>query len=102
MAYSTIMPFGKFKGQRLCDLSTTYLEWTLVNNRKLHGDLLIGICDELRYRQVDWLEVIRDWHERMVLKYHPDNGGCSELIHELDAAAEELKQMVSERMRKAS
>src|SRR5262249_39626481 len=101
MTYSLRMPFGRYKGQRLCDLPKTYLEYILGHLDKLHGDLLIEICDELRYRRVDWLGVIHEWHERMVLKHHPDRGGSKEVMQQLDAAAEELKELVSERMQKA-
>jgi hypothetical protein len=51
------------------------------------------------HRQVDWLGVIRDWHDLMVLRHHPDHGGSKELMQELDAAAEAMKEMVHERLK---
>src|SRR5205814_1915979 len=82
----TVMPFGNYKGRRVCDLPADYLQWLLGNCTNMNPFLRIDIRAELKsrgYRDpaeespaatglalTD--ELVRRWHRELVMQYHPD------------------------------
>lgn len=41
-----VMPFGKYKGEQLLDIPTSYLEW-IYDNLELNGDLEQAVSDAI-------------------------------------------------------
>ena len=47
------MPFGKFKGEDICDLETSYLKWIEENIDRLDPNLRAEINHEIERREGD-------------------------------------------------
>jgi hypothetical protein len=41
-SHAMLMPFGKHKGEKLCNLKKDYVRWAL-ENMKLDADLMLGL-----------------------------------------------------------
>jgi hypothetical protein len=104
------MPFGKFRGQRVCDLPSDYLQWVLGNCANMNPGLRLDVRAELLGRgYLDPAEevsaaagpaltvgLLKRWHREMVLKYHPDRGGSNEAMAAINDGHKRLRQMVRE------
>ena len=72
------MPFGKYRGWRLEEIETQYLEW-LSKHCELRGPLKVAVYNVLAER-VETLPVpaesqIKKIYRELSFKYHPDRGG---------------------------
>ena len=92
------MPFGKYKGQKISQIPSDYLEWAM---GVAYDDLLAAIKQELNLRNgisggtVEFLigknqikmfqELIRVGYRELTKKYHPDKGGKTEDMQTLNA-----------------
>jgi hypothetical protein len=108
------MPFGKHRGERLADIPASYLHWVVENCKDLDGWLATAIRRELDVRQArrhqgdagtrqarptypppaELGDLISQWHRRLVLRHHPDRGGDVKVMQALNAAVDELRQLV--------
>ena len=104
------MPFGKHKGLELCDVPDNYLDWLLsidlrprlrrqveseVQARRFSGrsvDEPEDEPDEEEESSSDLQGLIRAWHRELVMKYHPDRGGCHEAMIAINDACERLRR----------
>lgn len=103
------MPFGKYKGWRLCDIPHGYLLWVIDNLTDLSPTLESAICDVLGIHDAtdyasaapngppisDAAKLVRSWHHTMTRKYHPDRGGTHEQMLVVNEGAELLKQILN-------
>jgi uncharacterized protein (DUF3820 family) len=46
-----VMPFGKHRGERLCDIPTSYLEWCLENCTNLSNELAEEMRNQVALKQ---------------------------------------------------
>jgi hypothetical protein len=107
------MRFGKYKGERLDQIPTSYLRWLLRECHELDQYFRCRILDAIDWQQaqereerqpsqgratppppVDWSGIIRQWHHEMVMQHHPDRGGDVKVMQALNHAADRLKQLV--------
>jgi Putative quorum-sensing-regulated virulence factor len=88
------MPFGKYKGEDLEDVDTSYLRW-LRDKTDLDGWLANAVRKELLSRddeppgyshqetrraepppqRSDLLAIVSRWHRQLSRQFHPDAGG---------------------------
>jgi hypothetical protein len=100
------MPFGKYKGELIEGIPTSYLKW-LLRECKLRLPLRYAVERELAIRRADtagddppaaqaapaWVNIIRQWHREMALQFHPDRGGHPEAMKAINHAADRLKEL---------
>jgi hypothetical protein len=111
--------FGKFVGEEVRQIPSSYLSWVLNNIERLDPDLRSVIIAELktrreRARQQQQKEgfdkddepivvpgqlanlpaLIRTWYREMTLKFHPDRGGSHQAMVAISEAHERLKELV--------
>ena len=106
------MPFGKFKGLRLGEIPTSYLEW--LSTIDLHDDLRRAVEAELIVRQAffgeepgDQLstipppelqpalrEIVKSGYRAAARRHHPDVGGCDEDMAALHEAFRWLERSI--------
>lgn len=100
------MPFGKFKGQRLADVDTGYLEW-LLENCALRESLKSAVKAELDRREWNQspdplhsseitTDIVNTWHRRLAVKFHPDKGGSHAAMVAVNAGRDLLMQLMQE------
>lgn len=89
------MPWGKYKGRRICDVPGSYLFWVLEECGKLDGFLEREIREDLSWRlpqdnpvsvQAVDRQAVLDWCKKASLACHPDHGGsvkAMKLVNEL-------------------
>lgn len=92
------MPFGKYKGRRLADVPTGYLNWVLENCRQASPDLLMSIARVLHDAQPPEtplaLPLCDQWYRTMSMRFHPDKGGNHEAMKAVNAGRELLLELV--------
>jgi hypothetical protein len=111
------MPFGKHAGWLLEDVPSSYLAWALRTCDNLDDWLREAIEEELECRAPPRRRnprpgpppgpppppppppavlagVIDRWHRRLVMLHHPDRGGSTEVMQAINAAVDELRQMI--------
>ena len=91
-----IMPFGKYKGDRLCELPSDYIEW-LMGWNGLREPLRTELRRELAFREpppASMLEIVNSGYKALAMKYHPDVGGSTEKMKILNASVESLRKMI--------
>lgn len=102
------MPWGKHKGERLDQIPPGYLRWVLENCDHLTLGLrrdIRWVLDELdgeaanvpaapAVQRTDLPEVVRGWHRELVMRFHPDRGGSTEVMQAINAAADRLKELL--------
>ena len=94
------MPFGKYRGQPLCDLPQDYLDW--LTTIELHGQLRAAVKIEVDRRLYTAHacptaiaeELIAAGTRHLARRYHPDTGGSHEAMIEVTVAAAFLRQAV--------
>jgi len=95
------MPFGKFRGQKLTDIPSSYLAWLIRECRGLDDELRAEVLAVLRKRGVDasgpecraavsWEPLVKTWYARLSLQFHPDRGGNHQAMVAINAARELL------------
>lgn len=85
------MPFGKYKGRELSSVPADYVSWAL-DNCDLSPPLRAALESRIG-RAPDICRLIRDWHHRMKLRYHPDLGGTEEGMAAVDAGLVLLEEL---------
>jgi hypothetical protein len=101
------MRFGKYRGQALSEIPSSYLRWCLRELEHLSDDLHDAMAAELDSRDsygpirhppsgppVDWPCIVRKWHSEMALQFHPDRGGSVEVMQAINHAADRLRELV--------
>lgn len=93
------MPFGKYKGDEIEDLPSSYLCF-LIDDCELKGNLRKEVLDELGYRygndQVVENKVyvnnkdVKTIYRELSLKHHPDKGGSHEAMIAINEFYERL------------
>ena len=94
------MPFGKYKGQPLCDLPQDYLDW--LTTIELHGLLRAAVKVEVDRRlhtthacpPAIAEELIAAGTRHLAKQYHPDVGGSHEAMIEVTVAVAFLRNAV--------
>jgi hypothetical protein len=102
------MPFGKYKGQPLEAIPTSYLDW-LLRSCDLNYSFHLGVEDELRHRAeeigirsrepsgnlpANLPRIVQQWYRGLVMDYHPDRGGDTRAMQALNDAHDRLKRLV--------
>lgn len=90
------MPFGKYKGDNLCELPEDYIEW-LMGWDGLREPLRSALKRELLFREpppASMLDVINAGYKALAMKYHPDVGGSNEQMKLLNSSVESLRRIV--------
>jgi hypothetical protein len=103
------MPFGRFKGVDLVDISDDYLEW-LHGLDNLRHPLHTAVDDEWAARHAGTRTLalaplavdVRPVAEQLLTaglrsltqRHHPDRGGCTRAMQRVNAAAEWLRSAV--------
>lgn len=90
------MPFGKYEGDRLCELPEDYIEW-LLGWKGLREPLRSELKRELMFRAppaASMMEIINAGYKTLAMKYHPDVGGTNEQMKTLNASVEALRRML--------
>lgn len=108
------MPFGKHRGQDLRDLPEDYLAW--LETRDLYEPLRSAVVREAETRRdIDWWarthgralaappspkglngvprEIVEAGIRAMILKHHPDRGGATETMKQVNLSAEWLRKV---------
>ena len=95
-----ILKFGKYKGYNLSEVPQDYLFW-LHDSTKQN---IQAIEAELAYRsssedaRMSWAErVISAGYRQLAIKHHPDAGGDSETMKEINLAVEKLRRMAGQK-----
>jgi hypothetical protein len=102
------MPFGKYAGNRVCDVPSGYLRWCLRTVGDLEPWLRAKMEAVLRDRSgagpnpptatVTMLQApaaaIDGWYRKLVLKYHPDRGGSHAEMLVVNEAHETLREIL--------
>lgn len=89
--------FGKHKGRLYQDVDAEYLEWLIENNAQT-----IEYCQDELYRRdileeakLPWVErIVRSGYKSLSSQVHPDHGGNTSDMQELNAAKERLLEMI--------
>jgi hypothetical protein len=114
--YDDVMTFGKYKGRRVQDIPSSYLEWVLRECQSLEPWLRRAIQAEVcgRGRRageernrasagpagsdggsvVPWEPVVREWYRTLARRYHPDMGGTTEQMQAINYAHDELRRLL--------
>lgn len=103
------MPFGKYRGEPLRAVPTSYLRWVLRECDGIYLELREAIEEELQERQsrggragssqrraappADWSSVIARWYRQLALDYHPDRGGSTEAMQIVNDAHRRLREL---------
>lgn len=104
------MPFGKHRGVEIADLPSAYLEWLINLGDGLREPLRSAIWTEWEKRQrakgvVRALpepvvsaaqKIVACGYRRLALQRHPDKGGETEQMTNLNLAAEWLRDVVEQ------
>jgi uncharacterized protein (DUF3820 family) len=87
--------FGKYGDLELCDVPEDYLIWLIESNARKNKLLQ----DELARRELaeeadmGWLEkIIKAGYRDLAKRHHPDNGGNTSEMQQLNSAYEALKR----------
>jgi hypothetical protein len=108
VAYTT-MPFGKHKGEYLCEIPADYLRWVLLNCTRISAYLRQAIATELAGRgappppgptppsnQVALTSaLVRTWPREMIMRFHPDRGGSNEAMQAINHAHDRFRQLAA-------
>lgn len=91
------MPYGKYKGLALEQIPTTYLEWIL----KSMKESAASIEDELEAREQQESatlsmarRLIEAGYRQLAKQMHPDAGGDTAAMQELNGTVERLRRTV--------
>lgn len=91
-----ILQFGKHKGSDIRDVPLEYLEWLADSNR----ETLEAIEEEIERRErleeanMPWIErLIQAGYRELAKRHHPDVGGDTNSMKEVNAAADKLRDM---------
>jgi hypothetical protein len=105
------MPWGKYRGQQIAAIPTSYLVWVAENCRDVSPWLMRAICEEIRSRLPDadepeWQprptpaptagmkEIVQRWFREQAMKHHPDRGGDTKVMQAINEAHDRLKELV--------
>jgi hypothetical protein len=108
------LTFGKYVGQPLSQVPSSYLAWMLNELRGLDHRLRDAVRRELDRRTgqrarrpgegaragpgpnlpANLPEILRTWYHELVLKYHPDRGGTKEAMQAVNDANDRLRKLV--------
>ena len=106
------MPFGKYKGQYIDGLESSYLCWCLENIEHLKPELKSAMFGELqrryapppalptprRYQCPDLvvaMQIVETGRRHLAKKYHPDTGGTTALMQSLNATTYWLQGQIT-------
>lgn len=95
------MPFGKYRGCRLAELPDDYLDW--LRTIKLRGSLKTAVEEEVTNRNSGREDVmtlaahiISTGYKRLALALHPDRGGDTAAMQNLNEAVDWLRRRLKE------
>lgn len=93
---SMILNFGKHSGKHISQVPTEYLDWLLKSNQ----ETVRAVEEELARRalaeeaNLSWVEkVIVAGYREMAKRHHPDVGGSTSDMQEINAAVEKLREI---------
>lgn len=89
--------FGKYGDLPLSEVPAEYLEWMIRNSQEK-----IDLCKtELARRELAEAanssvieQIVKAGYRDLAKKHHPDNGGTSSGMQEVNAAMEKLKELI--------
>lgn len=92
-----VMPFGKFKGVPIKELSHTYLAYALTTfelpeelRNSLSFELLDRIGFDYSFNIVECEKRYTAIRKKLAMKYHPDKGGSTEAMQAVNEFYNEL------------
>jgi hypothetical protein len=108
------MPFGKYRDRPMSEIPLDYLGWVLHECRGLRPWLRAAVQAEFDRRvnrepewegdydpeptrhppPADWPELLRRWHRKLCLRYHPDRGGTHEQMLVVQDARQTLQDLL--------
>jgi hypothetical protein len=108
------LTFGKYVGQPLSQVPSSYLAWMLNELRGLDHRLRDAVRRELARRTgsrgqrtgegaranpepglpANLPAILRTWYHGLVMKYHPDRGGTKEAMQAINEANDRLRKLV--------
>ena len=97
------MPFGKHKGELVCELPDQYLDW--LRGRELREPLRSAVLQEWAWRFAAGDRTTADTrrmaesiitvgYRALALKHHPDRGGATQTMQAVNEAASWLRRAV--------
>jgi hypothetical protein len=107
---SVRFPFGRYKGQCVQDVPTSYLKWAWTTIENLKEPLRSAVRHELRSRGARLDDsppngkpmpasalqpIIQTWYRRLCLQYHPDRGGSDTAMRVVNNARDLLMELLA-------
>lgn len=92
-----ILKFGKYKGHDISTIDDEYLEWLITNNKKTLDECQAELTrrQSVREASLSWAErIIRAGYRSLSSQFHPDHGGNTEAMQEINATRERLEDML--------
>lgn len=93
-----VLQFGKYKGQDISQVPLEYVEWLL---SKAQQDARIYEAEIERREfaesaQLSWVErLVQVGYRTLAKQHHPDHGGDTKTMQQVNAAYERLKSLVN-------
>ena len=92
-----ILQFGKYKGYDISNIPEDYLDWLISTTQKTLSDYKEEKArrEYMQEASLPWVErVIQAGYRSLAMQHHPDHGGNTEDMRQINAAHEKLKQLV--------
>lgn len=84
------LKFGKYKGWQLSEVPEDYLEWLISQQQKTIDEYQAEV--DRRHSDLSWEQkIVQAGYHALSLKHHPDRGGNTSDMKNLNAAHESLK-----------
>jgi hypothetical protein len=88
------LKFGKYTGWDIEDIPDDYLEF-MINSKTMWIEELQR-RERIREAELPWVEkLIKAGYHALATKYHPDHGGSTADFQALNAAMEQLKELLT-------
>lgn len=94
-----ILRFGQYKGTDIRDVPSEYLEYLVAQSQKTLAEMMAELERRAASEEdaMDWPErIVRAGYKALAMQNHPDRGGNTEDMKGLNAAKEQLSEMLKE------